>query len=165
MRYVQYLRLAGVCSILLGIALALLALPGVFLHYGAWWAGLLFVPGTLLILSGRAAQRGSPLGAPGRWLTDRPLRAAREGREVLPAAMVRRQILGETSAFIVGGGAWIVLIGGLGLVFFGGGLALVAYGALQLFWAAPLMVEVEERRRVRFRIHRRSLIGTPELTS
>jgi hypothetical protein len=165
MRYVQYLRLAGACAILLGFALTLLALPGVFLHYAAWWAGLLFVPGTLLLIGGKAARRGTPLGAPGRWLTDRPLRAAREGRDVLPAALLRRQILGETSAFIVGAGAWIVLVGGIGLVFFGGGLALVAYGALQLFWAAPRIVDVETRRRVRFRIHRRSLLGVPELTS
>lgn len=165
MRYVQYLRLSGACCIVLGVALTLLALPGVFLHYAAWWAGLLFVPGTLLIVGGRAARRGTPLGEPGRWLTDHPLEGAREGRDVLSAPFVRRQILGEMAAFVVGCGAWIVIVGGVGLVFFGGGLASVAYGALQLFWAAPRAVEVEQRRRTRFRIHRRSLLGAPELTT
>jgi hypothetical protein len=165
MRYVQYLRLAGACAILLGLALTLLALPGVFLHYPAWWAGLLFVPGTLLVLGGKASRRGSPLGEPGRWLTDRPLRGARPGRDVVAAPILRRQILGETGACIVGAGAWIVLIGGIGLVFFGAGLALLAYGVLELFFSAPHIVDVEKRRRVRFRIHRRSVIGAPELTS
>ncbi|MDP9383702.1 MAG: hypothetical protein M3P50_00430, partial [Actinomycetota bacterium] len=70
MRYPDYLRLEGWCSIVLGLALAALAFPGLLVSYDKWWIGLLFVPGVLLALGGwAAARRGVPLGAPGRWLT------------------------------------------------------------------------------------------------
>ncbi len=149
---------------LLGAALALLAIPGVFVHYAAWWAGLLFVPGTLLLIGGAAAQRGTPIGEPGRWTTDGPLRKARPGRSVLSTPVLRRQLLGETGTAVVACGAWIVLVNVAGLVFFGGGLALAAYGAVLLFAAAPRVAAEERREQVRFRIHRRGAFGGIELT-
>jgi hypothetical protein len=165
MAYNQYLRLAGTCSIVFGLALTALALPGVFLHYSAWWAGLLFVPATLLVLGGLASRRGIPLGEVGRWLTDRPLRAARPGRRVMPAPALRRQLLGETATRLVVCAAWIVLIGWGGVLLFGAGLAAVAYGAVQLFGSGPRVESEERRRQVRFRIHRRPLLGAPDLTA
>ncbi len=165
MRYVQYLRLSGACALLVGLALALLALPGVFIHYPAWWAGLLFVPALLLVLGGAASRRGTPLGAPGRWTTDRPLRAALPGRSAVPAPVVRRQLLGETATGVVAGGAWIVLVNAGGLLFFGGGLAVATYGALQLFAAAPRVVSEERRRRTCFRLHRRAALRGVKLTT
>jgi hypothetical protein len=42
MAYRDYLRWEGGCSIVLGLALAALALPGLLVSYRAWWIGLLF---------------------------------------------------------------------------------------------------------------------------
>ncbi len=98
MPYRDYLRLEGWCSIVLGLALAVVAFPGLLLDAdGAAW-GLLFVPGVLVVLGGWAAlRRGIPLSQPGRWLTDRPLAGARPGRPALDAAGLRRRLVLETN--------------------------------------------------------------------
>jgi len=164
MPYRQYLRLEGMCSIVLGLALALVAFPGLILSYERWWIGLLFVPATLIALGGFAAwRRGvSPL-RPGEWLTERPLATADSARPALPAPGIRRRLLVETAVWIVGVTAWVVLAGSSGLLIFGSGLASAAYGAVQAF-AARARVSGEERRDgSRYFVSERPGLGTPKL--
>lgn len=166
MSYVDYLRLEGSCSIVLGLALALLAFPGLLLSYEAWWLGLLFVPATLLALAVVArVRRGVPLGRPGAWLTTRSLAHAAPGRPALPARPLRTRLLVETGIWIVAVGLWVVLGRSSGLLIFGTGLASAAFGAVQAF-AAPRHVAAAQRAAgVAYRVARRPALGTPDLTA
>jgi hypothetical protein len=164
MAYRDYLRLEGWCSIVLGLALALVALPGVLLEYdGAAWA-LLFVPGVLLALGSWAALRhGIPLSRPGRWLTDRPLAGARSGRPALDAARLRRRLLLETGIWIAAVTAWVLVGARDGLLILGTGLASAAFGAVQALAATARVRAVEAARGERYVVARRPGLGTPEL--
>jgi hypothetical protein len=162
--YVRYLRLEGWCSIVLGLALAVVAAPGVLLDYdGAAW-GLAFVPGVLLALGGWAALRhGIPPTRPGRWLTDRPLAGARPGRAALDAARLRRRLLAETAIWILAVTAWVLVGARDGLLILGTGLASAAFGAVQAFAATARVRAVEAARGERYVVARRPGLGTPEL--
>jgi len=163
-RYPDYLRLEGLCSIVLGLALALLAFPGLLVSYTAWWVGLAFVPATLLGLGGWAAlRRGVPLTAPGRWLTDRPLAGARPERPGLDPARLRRRLLVETAIWIVAVGLWVVLARSSGLLIFGTGLASAAFGAVQAFPARARVRACERERGVGYVVAERPGLGTPSL--
>jgi hypothetical protein len=164
MAYPRYLRLEGWCSIVLGLALALVALPGVFLRYdGAAW-GLLFVPGILLILGLWARlRRGIPLSRPGRWLTDRPLAGARAGRDLLDARRLQVRLLAETAVWIAAVTAWVLVGARDGLLILGTGLASAAFGTVQAVAASRRVEAVQAERGERYAVARRPGIGTPEL--
>jgi hypothetical protein len=164
--YREYLRLEGLCSLVLGIALALVAAPGLVVSYPAAWAGPLFVPGVLLALGlwGRA-RHGAALGRPGEWLTTRPLARARRGRPILPARPVRRRLLAETAAWIGAVTLWVVLARSSGLLVFGTGLASTAYGAVQLVLARAHVADEEALQGVTYYLSRRPGLGTPDLTA
>jgi hypothetical protein len=101
MAYRDYLRLEGWCSVVLGLALALVAFPGLLLDYDGAVLGAAVRPGGPARLGGWAAlRRGIPLSQPGRWLTDRPLAGARPDRPALDAARLRRRLLLETAVWI-----------------------------------------------------------------
>lgn len=166
MRYRDYLRWEGWCSIVLGLELAAIAAPGVVLHYDGWWIGLLFVPATLLALGIYARwRRGVPLTAASRWLTERPLERAGPGRPVLEAAGLRRRLVLETVLWIVAVSAWVLVGARDGLLVFGTGLASVAFGAVQALAAPRRVAAVEAARGEVLRVSRRPGLGTPELAA
>ena len=165
MPYRDYLRWEGSCSIVLGLALALVAFPGLLVSYDAAWAGFLFVPAVLLLLGGFAAlRRGVPLGAVGRWLTERPLSGARAGADTLPAAKLRRRLVIETAIWIVAVCAWVVFAGSSGLLIFGTGLASAAYGAVQAFASRDRVVRTERERGTAYAVAERPGLGLPKLS-
>lgn len=165
MGYREYLRWEGTCSIVLGLALASVAFPGLLVSYAAPWLGLLFVPAVLLGLGGFAARRrGVPLAAAGRWLTERPLAGARSGAAALPRERVVRRLLAETAIWIVAVCAWVVLARSSGMLIFGTGLASAAYGAVQAFASRGRVATVERERGVRYAVAERPGLGLPRLS-
>ncbi len=165
MRYRDYLRLEGSCSIVLGLALALESFPGLVLHWDGAAYGLLFVPGVLGLLGGfAAARRGVRLLAVGSWLTERPLSTAGPGAP-LPVAPLQRRLVVETAIWIVAVGLWVVLGASDGLLIFGTGLASAAYGAVQAFASRGRVVRVERERGVEFLVAERPGLGLPRLTT
>jgi hypothetical protein len=83
MPYAAYLRLEGWCSIALGLALALLAFPGLLLDGDGTLWGLLAVPAVLLALgawargaTGSRSPRPAAGSPTGRW----PARSPAAGR-------------------------------------------------------------------------------------
>jgi hypothetical protein len=164
MRYADYLRWEGWCSIALGLALALVAFPGLVVSYDRGWAGLLFVPAVLLALGGWAAlRRGVPMAQPGRWLTERPLAGAAPGRAGLDARRLARRLVLESAAWVLAVGAWLLLAGSSGLLIFGTGLASAAFGAVQAFAARRRVLAVEAARGEAYVVAERPGIGTPRL--
>lgn len=165
MPYRDYLRWEGTCSIVLGLALALVAFPGLFVSYEAAWTGLLFVPAVLLLLGGFAVlKRGVPLAAVGRWLTERPLEGARAGAGALPRERLIRRLVLETGIWIVAVCAWVVLARSSGLLIFGTGLASAAYGAVQAFASHGRVVRAERERGAAYAVAERPGIGLPRLS-
>lgn len=158
------LRLEGLCSVALGLALAIVAFPGLIVDYPAAWAGLLFVPVLLIALGAYAVlRRGASPARPGEWLTTRPLDEARPGRSGLPRRPLVRRLGIETAAWIVGGCAWVILTGSSGLLFFGAGLASITYGLLQGVPSSRRVGEAEAEAGETFVVARRPGFGTPEL--
>lgn len=158
------LRLEGLCSVALGLALALVAFPGLVVDYAAPWVGLLFAPLVIVALGGYAVfRRGASPARPGEWLTTRPLDGARPGRSALLRRPLVRRLEIETGAWIVGGCAWVILTGSSGLLFFGTGLASIAYGLLQAVPSARRVAAVEAAAGETFVVARRPGFGTPEL--
>lgn len=168
MRYVDYLRLDGACSAVLGAALVVLGWPGLFgegsLRDGLLAAAAILVL-VLLALAGLAARRGIPLSAPGRWLTDRPIARASAGSPPLAARGLRIRLATETAIWIVGVGAWVVLTGRDGTLIWATGWATLAYGLLQLLASARRAAAVEAERHTTFLVARRPGLGTPEITT
>ncbi len=162
MRHPDYLRLEGTCSIVLGLVLAVGAFPGLFLSYRAPLAALALVPAVLVLLALIGRRAGAPLGAPGRWLTERTLRDAARGRIPLPVAPLRRRLLVETAIWVVVGIA-LVAVGSSGWLLFGTGLASVAFGVVQAVFARAHVLGEERRRGERFAISRRAGLGTPDV--
>ena len=164
MRYAAYLRWEGGGSVVLGLALALVAVPGLVVSYDAWWVGLLFVPAVLLALGGWAAARGTAsLLDPGGWLTARPLAGATPGRAGLPEGRLRRRLAVESGLWIVLVCGWVLLARQSGLLVFGTGLASVAYGLVQVLGSAARVRAVERERGASFVVARRPGLGLPEL--
>jgi len=165
MAYRDYLRWEGACSIVLGLALALVAFPGLLVSYAGAWTGLLFVGAVLLLLGGFATlRRGVPLVAVGRWLTERPLADAEPERRALPAARLKRRLLVETGIWVVAVCAWVVLARSSGLLIFGTGLASAAYGAVQALASRGRVARMERERGVRYTVAERPGLGLPRLS-
>jgi len=165
MSYRDYLRYEGSCSIVLGLALALVAFPGLVISYDGAWSAPLFVLVALLALAAyAAARRGVPPLAAGRWLTERPLAGALAGRDPMDGARLRRRLLVETAIWIVAVCAWVLLGRSSGLVIFGTGLATVAYGVVQAVASRHRVVDAETTDGRRYVLAERPGIGTPELT-
>jgi hypothetical protein len=166
MPYAAYLRLEGWCSIALGLALALLAFPGLLLDGDGTLWGLLAVPAVLLALGAWARGRhGIPFTAPGRWLTDRPLAGAQPGRRPLDPGPLRRRLIGESVVWVVAVAAWVLIGARDGALIFGTGLASAAFGAVQAFLATARVRAVEAARGERYAIARRPGLGTPDLAA
>ena len=161
--YRDYLAWEGWLAIVLGLELALVAFPGLIVSYDAGWAGLLFVPATLLIFAAFARRRGVPPLAAGRWFTERPLTGAQDGRPGLPAPALRRRLIVETAVWIAAVTAWVLIAGSSGLLIFGTGLASAAYGAVQVLASRPRVISEERERGARFFVAERPAIGTPHL--
>lgn len=166
MRYRDYLALEGSCSIVLGLALALVSFPGLLLDWdGAAW-GLLFVPAVLLALGAFAAvKRGVGLLDAGAWLTARPLGGVAPGRPALPADRLRVRLVAETAVWIVAVTAWVLVGAGDGLLIFGTGLASAAYGAVQAFASRGRVARVERERGEEYLVAERPGLGLPRLTT
>jgi hypothetical protein len=166
MRYVDYLRLDGACSAGLGGALVVLGWPGLFGDGSAQWGwAVLAVALTMGALAGLAARRGVPLSAPGRWLTDRSIARAATGKSALDADRLRIRLVGETTLWIVGVGAWVLLTGRDTTLIWATGFATAAYGLLQLIGSARRVAALEAEGRGPFLVARRPGLGTPELTT
>ena len=160
MTYTDYLRTEGWSSVVLGLVLAAVAVPG--LSGDDAWA-LLFVPAVLALLALIGRRAGARLGAPGEWLTTRPLRGARDGRPALPAPGLRRRLLGETAIWIVAGCAWVLLADSSHGLFLGTGLASAAFGLVQALASRRRVEEDEQRTGRRFVVAERPGLGLPQL--
>jgi len=160
MSYTDYLRLEGRSSIVLGVALAAVAVPG--LSGDDAWA-LLLVPAVLVLLAVIGRRAGARLGRPGEWLTARPLGGADPRRTALPAGPLRRRLLGETVVWIVAGSAWVLLADSSHGLFLGTGLASVAFGGVQAVAARRRVADEECRRGARFVVAERPGLGLPRL--
>ena len=163
MRYRDYLAWEGWLAVALGLELALVAFPGLILSYPAGPAGLLFVPGVLLVFALLARRRGIPLLSAGHWFTDRSLREAQAGRPGLPAAGLKRRLVVETAVWIVAVTVWVLVVGSSGLLIFGTGLASAAYGAVQAIASRGRVSRAEAERGEHFVVAERPGLGTPNL--
>ena len=159
MRYADHLRVEGWCSIVLGLALAALAAPG--LETVDLWA-LLAVPATALLLAAVGRRAGAAWGDVGGWLTTRPLRSASAGR---PAIDTTRRLVVETTIWIVAVGAWVLLAGESHGLVFGTGLASALFGAVQVFASRPRVLEEERRSGRELLVAERPALGLPRLTT
>lgn len=165
MAYRDYLRFEGSCSVVLGLALAVMGTPGVVLHWDGAAYGLLFVPAVLLALGGFAAlRRGVGLLDAGAWLTARPLATAGSGAPLLAGAL-RRRLVVETVIWILAVGAWVVLGASDGLLIFGTGLASVAYGLVQAVASRARVIRAERERGEQYLVAERPGLGLPRLTT
>ena len=151
-RYRDYLRVEGSCSLVLGLALALVALPGLRASYPHAWAAPLFVPVALGSIVAFCRVR---LGT--TWVTERPVRDAQPGLPALDPGPLKRRLIAETAVWIVAVCAWVLATGDSGLLVCGTGLASAAYGAAQLIAARSVPPGLA--------VARRPGLGTPDLTS
>lgn len=164
MPYRDYLRLDGSCSVVLGLALAIVAFPGLVISYGYAWVGPLFVPATLLALALNGRLRhGASLWRPGEWLTAGPLAGAQGRRRSMPARPVVRRVVLEAAGWVVGVTAWVLWAGSSGLLIFGTGLASAAYGLVEAVAARRRVAAVEESEERRYLLAERRGLGTPVL--
>lgn len=165
MSYRDYVRWEGGCSIVLGLALALVAFPGLVLSFPGAWSAPLFVVALLAALSAYAAlRRGVPPAAAGRWLTERPLTSAEPSREPLEERALRRRLVVETAIWIVAVCGWVLIGRSSGLLIFATGLASAAFGVVQAFAASRRVARAEAADGRRYLVAKRPGVGTPELT-
>jgi len=165
MSYRDYLLLEGACSIVLGLALVLVAFPGLVISYEGAWSAPLFVVAALGALAGYAAlRRGVPPLAAGRWLTERPLAGAAPGAPALDPARLRRRLLVETAIWIVAVCGWVLLGRSSGLLIFGTGLASVAFGVVQALAARRRVARAQAADGRCYLVAVRPGLGTPGLT-
>jgi hypothetical protein len=164
MPFSAYSRLNGACSVAIGILFIAAGFPGLLAPAASWW---LAAPGVLAVLvpiALWARRRGVPWSEPGRWLTDRPLREARQGLAPMDERRLRIRLVGET-----------VLWGAVALAVFVGfttsrpfayatGWASLAYGLLELLASPPQIRAAEREHGVAYRVCRRPGIGTPDVT-
>lgn len=166
MPYARYLGFEGTCSVVLGLALAVAAAPGVVLHYGGagWW--VLLVPALLVALAAFAhLRRGVGWLDVGGWLTAGPLQTASADEAPLPPGPLRRRLLVETAIWIVAVDLWVVLGASDGGFIFGTGLASLAYGLVQAVASRGRVLREEQHRGARFLIAERPGLGLPRLTT
>jgi len=163
MPYRDYLTWEGGLAIALGLELALVAFPGLVLSYPGGPAGVLFVPGALLVFALLARRRGIPLLAAGRWFTERSLSTAQAGRPGLSARALKRRLVIETAVWVVAVTVWVLVVGSSGLLIFGTGLASAAYGVVQAFASRRRVARAEAERGEHFVVAERPGLGTPNL--
>lgn len=164
MSYRDYLRWEGGCSIVLGLALALVAFPGLVVSYPGAWLAPLFVVAVLVALSAYAGlRRGVPVAAAGRWLTELPLATAAPSREPLDERALRRRLVVETAIWIVAVCGWVLIGRSSGLLIFGTGLASAAFGVVQAFAARTRVERAEAADRRHYLVAERPGLGTPRL--
>jgi hypothetical protein len=164
--YRRYLQLEGTGSIVLGLAMAIVAWPGLRADYRGAWAAIPIALGLLLVLAAFARLRNHvPLLAPGRWLTDRSIAHAQPGARPMPESPLRRRLMLESGLWIVLVCGWVLATGHSGWLVFVTGWASVAYGVLQVAFSARRVQSVERHDNVTFLVARRPGLGTPELTT
>ncbi len=166
MRFSAYAALNGAFSTLIGVLFIVAGFPGLFAGTAGnyWWIALPSALAVLVPLGLVAARRGIPIPAPGRWLTDRSIAAARPGLSVLPERALRRRLIVET---VVWAAIALAVIAGFTTsrpFAYATGWASLAYGLLELLASAPRIRAVEFQRGQSFLVHRRPGFGTPDLT-
>lgn len=157
MRYRDYLRTEGACSVALGVVYAVAAFPGLILDYSAALGVGLAVAGVVLLAVAAALVQHVPVTAPARWFTDGPVRRATPAGSgpVLSAARLRTRLLIETAIWIALAAVFVAVSDGSGPVIFASGVVSVAFGAAQLAGSARVPADLT--------ISRRGGLGLPGL--
>jgi hypothetical protein len=132
----DYLRLEGACSIVLGVALVVIAAA-----FGRWDAPAWVAP--VVAVAGSAA---AVWGA--RRATASAVRDAGDAPPSMGEAAVRRQTVGETVAWVVGVLAWVAATGDSAELVAGTGVASIAFGAARTRAVVPEGLRVARRRPV-----------------
>lgn len=167
MRFSSYAALNGTCSTLIGVLFIVAGFPGLFGGTASGYAWIA-VPSVLVVLVPLALvarSRGIPIGAPGRWLTDRSLSRAQPGQSVLPAPALQRRLIVETVIWSIVALAVIAGFTTSRPFAYATGWASLAYGLLELLGSAPRIRAVEAERRTHYLVHRRPGFGTPDVTT
>lgn len=165
MRFTAYTVLNGACSAIVGALFVVAGFPGLLGdERGYAWLAAPAVFAVLASIGLWARRRGTPLGAPGRWLTDRPLAAARPGAAPLDVRRLRWRLLGETVLWAALALAIILGVGSSRPFAYATGWASLAYGLLELLASAPQIRAAERSRGVVFLVCRRPGLGTPDVT-
>lgn len=165
MRFSAYTVLNGACSTAIGVLFVVAGFPGLLGdERGYAWLAVPAALAVLLPVALWARRRGTPLGAPGRWLTDRPLDAAGRGGVPLDARRLQVRLVGETVLWAALALALILGVGSSRPFAYATGWASIAYGLLELLASAPRIRAVERTRGVRFLVCRRPGLGTPDVT-
>lgn len=165
MRFADYSTLNGWCSTVIGVLFIAAGLPGVFTDAANVWLAIPGVLAVLIPLAALAARRGIPIGQPGRWLTDRPLRRAGHGQSVLPAGPLRRRLIIET---IIWAAIALAVVAGFTTsrpFAYATGWASLAYGLLELLGSARRIRQAESEQATTYLVHRRPGLGVPEVTT
>lgn len=167
MRFSSYAALNGACSTLIGVLFIVAGFPGLFEDTagGYAWVAIPSIAVVLIPLAIVAARRGIPVGAPGRWLTDRSIARATQGGSVLPEGALRRRLIVETVIWAVIAVAVIVGFTTSRPFAYATGWASLAYGLLELFASAPRIRAAEAERGTTYLVHRRPGFGTPDVTT
>lgn len=150
MRYRDYLRTEGACSVGLGVVYAVVAFPGLILDYSALLGVGLAVAGVALLAVAAALVQDVPVTAPGRWFTDGPVRRASpagEGGPVLSASRLRTRLLIETAIWVALAGVFVAVSGGSGPVIFASGVVSIVFGVAQLAGSARVPAGLAVSRR------------------
>ena len=167
MRFSAYTRLNGWCSTLIGVAFIVAGFPGLLgddSRAANLWLAVPGVAAVLVPLAILAARRGIPVGAPGRWLTDRPLGRAEPGHRPIPASRLQRRLIVET---VVWGAVALAVIAGFSTsrpFAYATGWASLAYGLLELVLSSRQIEAVERDRGTTYLVSRRPGFGTPDVT-
>jgi len=166
MTYREYLRWEGVCSIVLGLALALVAFPGLFVEHGRPWIALIYVVTALAaVATWNVTRHRAVLLRPGSWRTEASLRGAQAGAGTLEGSWLRRRLTVETSIWIVAVAAWVIGAEQSGSLVWGTGWASVAFGVLTAVPSPAHVRRVQRERREVYFVAERPGVGTPRLSS
>lgn len=149
MRYRDYLRTEGACSLVLGVVYAVAAFPGLILDYSAPLGVGLAVAGVVLLAIAAALVQRVPIAAPARWFTDGPVRRAAPAGAgpVLSASRLRTRLLIETAIWIALAGVFVAVSDGSGPVIFASGVVSIVFGAAQLAGSTRVPADLALSRR------------------
>ena len=166
MSYREYLRWEGLSAIVLGLTLALVAAPGLFVDHERPWVALIYVATVLAaVLTWNVTRHRADWKRPGTWRTTKALREARSGAGTLDAGALKRRLVVESAIWIVAVAAWVVLAERSGSIVWGTGWASAAFGALTAFASPPHVRRTQRERREVYFVAERPAVGTPMLSS
>ena len=166
MTYRGYLRWEGVCAIVLGLALAAVSFPGLFVDHARPWVALIYVATVLAaVATWNVTRHRAALARPGTWRTAAPLKAVRPGAGTLDGDALKRRLVIETALWILAVGAWVIAARRSGSFVWGTAWASVAFGTLTAFPSAAHVRRVQRERREVYFVAERPAVGTPALSS